>query len=427
MSLPDKPIEWVSNYTRVPNEFFEIAPYLTEPELRIMLYAIRHTIGWDDKRESREAHISVSNFAKGYTLGGTHYEGTHLTEVTIRKALAKLVVYGLLEKVGGITDIGQKWRLAPKCNAAELTKRQQESYKKDQQRTISGRKKAEEKRQLEKEGLSHNKEGGYPITLEGVISQPQIKKEKEKKERKDSPHGDSRSDDAPVMANARSIVQDAFAVNQSVSVKVDDASAQPADCKSTQKLLPRPDAKAVAPSPATPPKPLMAAVCYAMNEPRGSVPGMIGKFFSGTLDKKDKKDTAWTDCQPDLSPTPELLPLQIIAFTLWYSRHDKYKSTFAEHKALPMTPRILRERWDIYMARDDTTHVYWMAQARPILERLLRGEKVSSAVALSTGNTGRVESAQAYKPIKPTLDPAYLDRRQAGDLEVAARLFGAPS
>ena len=128
MSLPDKPFQWVANYTQVPNEFFEISPYLTEPELRIMLYAIRHTIGWIAKRESREANISVRNFANGYTLDGVQYEGTRLTEVTIRKGLIELVKLGLLEKVGGVTDIGQKWKLPQGCDANALAKREQDRY-----------------------------------------------------------------------------------------------------------------------------------------------------------------------------------------------------------------------------------------------------------------------------------------------------------
>lgn len=189
MAIPDKPFQWVANFTQVPNEFFEIGPYLTEPELRIMLYAIRHTIGWHDKRDSREAHISIRNFAFGYTKDGIQYEGTRLTEVTIRKALPELVRLGLLEKVGGVTDIGQKWKLPQGCNASALLQREQDRYEKDQLRTVNGRKKAEEMRLSEAGGLSHNPplsdNGGevYPITLGGVIPYPQVVHKEEQKEK----------------------------------------------------------------------------------------------------------------------------------------------------------------------------------------------------------------------------------------------------
>ncbi len=252
MSLPTKPFKWVANYTQVPNEFFEIGPYLTEPELRIMLYAIRHTIGWIEKRESREAHISVRNFANGYTLDGETYEGTHLTEVTIRKALIELVKVGLLERVGGITEIGQKWKLPQGCDAAALQKREDDRHAMDQKRTVNGRLKAKEKRQSEAGGLSDN--GGYPIDENEGLSDnaPQgYEITPSSKERTTKNKEKERTTFAPAIANAPAPSPSSAPPSSSVLAGENTPGTAPttAQGKSTAKDEQRPPIAAAPPKP----------------------------------------------------------------------------------------------------------------------------------------------------------------------------------
>jgi hypothetical protein len=340
MALPDKPFQWVANFTMVPNEFFEIGPYLTEPELRIMLYAIRHTIGWIEKRDSREAYISVRNFAYGYTLDGIQYEGTRLTEVTIRKALPELVRLGLLEKVGGITEIGQKWKLPQGCNTSALAQRDKDRYEKDRLRTANGRKKAEEKRLSEGGGLSHNPryqtedEGGYPITQGGVMPYPQVVHKEEHIEEKEITT--SAATHQVVATSPSSFSLDEEADDAAMFTRLTEKQKS-ARAEKGRKRLSKPTTTPTTPQPPAAPAPVavddVETFSAKLDEAKGEkakrkpnhtalvINTVWGKAVSGGLLPMlmgNAKKAPWKDHNIEGGMTE----IEIFAFSRWYKKHN---------------------------------------------------------------------------------------------------------
>lgn len=235
-----------------------------------------------------------------------------------------------------------------------------------------------------------------------------------------------------LVVQGQALLENAFAETQEpqpeeIALPVEAAlepPTQPSETLDLDLLLPEPRDKSSSPRPK---KPLIEAACFAFNEAQGPFTAKLGQWFLGTLKKKGKNSDAWFEWKPDPSLTPDLVPQQIIAFTLWYANHDKFKDSFAEHKSLPQTPSILRDHWDKYIARGADVHTFWMGQAKPILERLLKGESVKpheiKVIRVKTP-TMPVESAQAYKSINTTHDAAYTDRREEGTLDLAAEILG---
>jgi hypothetical protein len=109
----------MAKYSNVPGFFMcpryivdEVALALTREELLVMLFAMRHILGWDETFEARKAHISMTMFAKGRkTKTGTVMKGTGLGETALRNALNSLVDLGLINRVGKPTENGQLWEL----------------------------------------------------------------------------------------------------------------------------------------------------------------------------------------------------------------------------------------------------------------------------------------------------------------------------
>lgn len=86
--------------------------YFTDPELRVMLFTVRHIFGWQDRIEARTARISLSMYEKGFvTKEGVRFGGCGLTRPSIVKALNSLVELGFLERLGDPTPQGQRWRI----------------------------------------------------------------------------------------------------------------------------------------------------------------------------------------------------------------------------------------------------------------------------------------------------------------------------
>lgn len=90
--------------------------HLNDSELRVLMFATRHILGWQDKINSRRGNISLGMFENGFTVTGddgttTEYGGCGLGEAAIRAACKSLVEFGLLEKIGFPTEHGQEWRL----------------------------------------------------------------------------------------------------------------------------------------------------------------------------------------------------------------------------------------------------------------------------------------------------------------------------
>lgn len=112
---------------------------LTDSELRVLLYATRHIMGWQDKIEKRTGAISLAMFENGYTTkGGQRYGGCGLGRAAIIKAVESLVKFGFMERSGQPTEDGQAyqiptdkidWRALENRHAKNTTKAKQQTAK----------------------------------------------------------------------------------------------------------------------------------------------------------------------------------------------------------------------------------------------------------------------------------------------------------
>jgi Bacteriophage replication protein O len=83
------------NYTQAPNEFFdELAPRLTEAELRVLIYVIRRTFGFHKNADA----ISLSQMTNGLktTDGQTIDHGTGMSKSAVWRGTKGLVEKGVL-------------------------------------------------------------------------------------------------------------------------------------------------------------------------------------------------------------------------------------------------------------------------------------------------------------------------------------------
>ena len=72
---------FVPNSYPTPNAFTDKLLHLMGPtEWKVLSFAIRHILGWQDKLAERKAVISLTMFTDGYiTKGGDRYFGTGLS------------------------------------------------------------------------------------------------------------------------------------------------------------------------------------------------------------------------------------------------------------------------------------------------------------------------------------------------------------
>ena len=122
----------------------EVAYALTREEFLVLMFAVRHILGWHDKFASRQAHISLSVFSKGRpTKTGTIMKGTGLGEPALRKALNSLVKYGLIHRVEDPSDKGhlkgQLWELPIDYDPDQLAERINEREAFNKKRTEKAR------------------------------------------------------------------------------------------------------------------------------------------------------------------------------------------------------------------------------------------------------------------------------------------------
>ena len=117
-------------------------PLLLDPELRILLFAVRHILGWQDRLNERAGHISIDDFQHGLKIkrkdGTTTRVGTGcgLSRAAIMEHCASLVELGflipLIERVG---PKGQKWELSEEIHWDKLEQRSAERASANKQRT----------------------------------------------------------------------------------------------------------------------------------------------------------------------------------------------------------------------------------------------------------------------------------------------------
>lgn len=115
----------IPNSFQTPNEYVDHAlPLLSGDEIKVLLFAVRHILGWHDRIHARRAPISVSMFTNGFvTRDGKVYAGTGLSRPTVVRILNILSTYGLLLKVGAPTPEGQIYELYENIDWAGLEAR----------------------------------------------------------------------------------------------------------------------------------------------------------------------------------------------------------------------------------------------------------------------------------------------------------------
>lgn len=174
----DKKTTLIPNTFQTPNAHVDVAmELLTGDEYKVLDYAVRHILGWQDKIAKKKGRISLTMFADGYeTADGTRYGGTGLDRKTIQKALTQLVNCGLLVKDGEPTADGQMWTMGDVFDATYLIARRQSRDQINAQRSAKARaaKGAKDEGRLSDNlspsdnlhpRLSHNLEGRSSHTL----------------------------------------------------------------------------------------------------------------------------------------------------------------------------------------------------------------------------------------------------------------------
>lgn len=113
--------------------------HLTDSELRVLLFATRHILGWQDKIADRRGHISMTMFTNGFTSTNDEgvtsvYAGCGLGESAVRSACNSLCAFTLLVKVGYPSDKGQQWQLGetPDWESLEQRTADRETKRKQQ-------------------------------------------------------------------------------------------------------------------------------------------------------------------------------------------------------------------------------------------------------------------------------------------------------
>jgi hypothetical protein len=98
----------IPNSYQTPNALVDlIMPFLTSEEWRVLSFAVRHILGFDDHRASRRRRLSISTFEQGYAT----FPGCGLKRAAIMTALDGLALYGVMRKIGKATTSGQEWEI----------------------------------------------------------------------------------------------------------------------------------------------------------------------------------------------------------------------------------------------------------------------------------------------------------------------------
>jgi hypothetical protein len=106
----------VPNSYQTPNVYVDkLMYYLTPNEWKVLSYACRSILGWQNKIEVRQARISLSRFKDGDSVS----MGCGLSTYGIRRALTGLNKFGILVKVGKPTQDGQMYELTCDVNAID--------------------------------------------------------------------------------------------------------------------------------------------------------------------------------------------------------------------------------------------------------------------------------------------------------------------
>lgn len=106
-SQPDKS-KLIPNSFQTPNLLVDrLMPLLLDTELRVVIFATRHILGWTNTVGERAATLSVTAFETGHR----GMPGCGLNRAAIIKALDNVADFGVLRRVGEPSKDGQRWAL----------------------------------------------------------------------------------------------------------------------------------------------------------------------------------------------------------------------------------------------------------------------------------------------------------------------------
>lgn len=134
----------IPNTHQTPNAYVdEFMCYLTNSELRVLWFAIRHIYGWQDRIADRRGVISLEMFVNGFTTrAGRQFNGCGLQRQAVIAALQSLEHFGFIARVGKATRDGQRWELKQDDIDLEgLRQRQVEGQEAGKKRTTNARQK----------------------------------------------------------------------------------------------------------------------------------------------------------------------------------------------------------------------------------------------------------------------------------------------
>ena len=130
-----QPNGMIPNSFQTPNLLVDrLMPLLDGKELRIVIWAYRHILGWVNTIVEREATLSLSAFEKGHR----GQPGCGLGRPAIVAALKSVAQYGVLRKVGEPDPDGQRWGVPESEDEIDwdgLERRRDEKARKNRKRT----------------------------------------------------------------------------------------------------------------------------------------------------------------------------------------------------------------------------------------------------------------------------------------------------
>lgn len=124
----------IPNSFQTPNAYVDIAmQYLTGDEFKVLMFAVRHIFGFQDRIEGRQHQMSLSMFQHGTPWSA----GTNLSKNTLRKVLKQLIAFNLLERIPirDETD-GGLYRICASPDWDAMKKRHEELDAKNRQRAV---------------------------------------------------------------------------------------------------------------------------------------------------------------------------------------------------------------------------------------------------------------------------------------------------
>lgn len=137
---------FIGNSFQTPNLFVDkVMAYLTGDELKVLIFALRRTLGW----HKYEDHISISQFSRrAKKKDGSNYlfGGTGLCIGTVRKCLSNLEGFGLMRRISKNTrelNNGDLWAVnfenEEAINWAALEERLQQKSRNNADRLVKAR------------------------------------------------------------------------------------------------------------------------------------------------------------------------------------------------------------------------------------------------------------------------------------------------